>query len=131
MNEGDSERAELQPGDLTADELVRLHRDLDPGPNDASGGSLEVTKVTNASLTFTTNAQGVALVGTSAPSTGYARVYLDNAYISSFNTNAHSTQTEKVEESVSMNYGKHEITYKNIGTSGHPYFDVDAFIVTK
>jgi hypothetical protein len=35
MNEGESEQAELQPGDLTADELVRLHRDLDPGPNDA------------------------------------------------------------------------------------------------
>src|SRR5262249_10935484 len=44
----------------------------------ASGGSLEVTKVTNASVTFTTKATGVAFVATSAPNGGYARVYIDH-----------------------------------------------------
>jgi hypothetical protein len=98
----------------------------------ASGGALEVTKVTGASVTLTTKTSGIALVGTSAPSTGYLQFSIDHHHISTVNTYAHSSQYEKVELAYgSINPANHSFTFANSGTSGHPYLDVDAFVLTK
>ena len=128
-NEGASEDTKVEsvlaPGDLTADELARTSTaDL--------GGSLAYTSVTNASVKFTTSANGIAWIGSKSAPHGVANVYVDGRFARAVDTYAATTVTGKVLFEIRFgSTGTHTVTIVDAGTAGRPYVDADAFVVTK
>ena len=90
------------------------------------------THVTNASVKFTASGTGLTWIGSKSAPHGVANVYVDGRFARSVDTYAATTMIGKVLFQVRFGEtGTHTIQIVDAGTSGRPYIDADAFVVTK
>jgi serine protease len=95
-----------------------------------SGGSTKRTSAANAAATFTFTGTRVAFVSERGPTRGSFRVVLDGATLTTVNADATSVQNAVVLwRHTFAARGTHTLKLVNLATSGHPRFDVDAFVV--
>ena len=97
----------------------------------AIGGYVKVSATTGdwAYVDFT--GQGIAWVGTAAPTRGEADLWLDGTYLKRVDLYASANYPSTVLFSKPVASGSHRLTIQLVGTAGRPKIDVDAFVVVK
>ncbi|HEY7525753.1 MAG TPA: glycoside hydrolase family 3 N-terminal domain-containing protein [Candidatus Limnocylindria bacterium] len=95
----------------------------------ASGDGLAASTVAGATATFAFTGSSVSWVAVRGPARGSAAVYVDGAYAGRVNLHAATRQDRQLVFARSWTEsGAHRIRVVNLGTSGHPRIDVDAFV---
>jgi beta-N-acetylhexosaminidase len=95
----------------------------------ASGGSLAYSTTSGASATFRFSGYSVSWIAYRGPNRGSAAVYLDGVYRATVNLYSSTYVSTPVAYAAHWSgNGTHTITIVNLGTSGHPRVDVDAFV---
>jgi len=98
----------------------------------ASKGFTKYATKAGASATFSFTGKGVALVAPRSTTRGSAKVYVDGAYVRTISLYSSSAGGRRVMFSqVWAASGAHTVKLVVSGTSGHPRFDIDAFLVTQ
>jgi subtilisin family serine protease len=98
----------------------------------ASGGALHRTGSAGASVTFTTTARAIAIVGRRATTNGQAKIYVDGAYVKTVNLQRSTTQNKYIFFSTSWaSTATHSVKVVVVGTAGHPGVDIDAFVALR
>ena len=98
----------------------------------ASGGKLRTTTRAGATVSFTTTARAIAVVGRKGPGRGQAKVYVDGAYVQTIDFNRSSLQSRVVVWSKSWSTpGIHTVKLVVVGTAGRPRVDIDAFAILR
>jgi hypothetical protein len=99
--------------------------------NTSSGKSFKYTGDSGGAVTLTATGQRFAWVTSPASNRGSARVYIDGKLITGVNTYSPTSQVQRIV--FAKNYdvaGTHTIQIVNSATAGHPYVDLDAFVVS-
>lgn len=97
-----------------------------------SGGSAKWSKKTSASLTATVTGRAVALIATTGPGRGVAKIYVDGTLKASVDLlSATTVYRVQVWSTKFSSSATHKIKVVVAGTSGRPRVDVDAFAVVK
>ena len=68
-------------------------------------------------------------MSTEGATQGSATVQLDSGGLTTINTNAGSTKAAEIVDVVSGKQGAHTLVITDLGTTGHPRIDIDAFVV--
>jgi subtilisin family serine protease len=98
----------------------------------ASNGKLHSSTRAGASVTFTTTARAIALVGRKGPTEGQAKVYVDGVLASTIDLHRSTSQSKVVLFNTSWaTNGSHSVQVVVVGTAGHPRVDIDAFAVLR
>jgi subtilisin family serine protease len=93
----------------------------------ASGGRLHRATRSGSTVTFTTTARAIAVVGRRGPLNGKAKVYVDGVYKSTIDTYRSSYQSRVVVFNISWNTAAtHSVKVVNLATSRRPRLDIDA-----
>ncbi len=94
----------------------------------ASGRRLHRSTRANSTVTFTTSARAIAIVGRRGPLNGKAKVYVDGVYKSTIDTYRSSYQSRVVVFNASWNTAAtHSVKVVVLATSRRPRIDIDAF----
>jgi parallel beta-helix repeat protein len=84
----------------------------------------------NATAAMSFTGSGVAWIGPKGPSRGQAKIYVDGRYVKTVNLWARSFAANRVlYQATWSRSGSHSIKIKVVGTRGHPYVSIDAFVV--
>jgi subtilisin family serine protease len=95
----------------------------------ASGGRLHRSTRKDATVTFTTSARAIAVVGRRGPLNGKAKVYVDGVYKSTIDLYRSTYKSRVVVFNTSWNTtATHSVKLVVLGTSGRPRIDIDAFV---
>jgi beta-N-acetylhexosaminidase len=95
----------------------------------ASGDGLAASTRQGAIATFSFAGSSVSWVAVRGPARGSAAVYVDGAYAGKVNLHATARRDRQLVFARSWSgSGEHRIRVVNLGTSGHPRIDVDAFV---
>jgi beta-N-acetylhexosaminidase len=95
----------------------------------ASGGSLAYSTSYGATASFRFSGYAVSWVAYRGPDRGRAAVYLDGRYNTIVNLYSATYQSKPIVYAAHWGgNGIHTIMVVNLGTSGHPRVDVDAFV---
>lgn len=95
----------------------------------ASGGATAFTTQAGAAATLSISGTSAAWVSPTGPTRGSARVYVDGVLASTVSLYAATGHSRQVVFATSWaTTGKHTIRIVNLGTSGHPRIDLDAFL---
>ncbi|MCJ7709829.1 MAG: hypothetical protein MUQ32_03265 [Chloroflexi bacterium] len=98
----------------------------------ASGGHVRYAKAKGATASFTFTGRAVAWVAQVGPGRGAARVYVDGVYRKTVDLHRSSNVARRIVYRISwLAAGKHTISVRVVGTSGHPRVDVDAFVTIR
>lgn len=95
----------------------------------ASGGRLHRSTRSGATVTFTTTARAIAVVGRRGPLNGKAKVYVDGVYRKTIDLYRSSYQSRVVVFNTSWTAtATHSVKVVVLGTLGRPRIDIDAFV---
>jgi beta-N-acetylhexosaminidase len=95
----------------------------------ASGGSLAYSTASGASATFKFTGYAVSWVAYRGPNRGSAAIYVDGVYTKSVNLYSATYYARQIVYAINWaGNGAHTMTIVNLGTSGHPRIDIDAFV---
>jgi hypothetical protein len=95
----------------------------------AYGGFIKYTDIAGSHATLTFAGSQVAWVATVNPSRGSASVQLDAGPTLTVNTNGPTTIVRDAVDVLTTAPGVHNLAITNQGTPGHPFIDIDAFII--
>jgi hypothetical protein len=96
----------------------------------ASGGSIKETSARDASVKLAFRGLGLTWYATTGPTRGRARVYIDGVAVKTVNLYRTSKKARVPVYTFSQATPvSHTIRIVNLGTSGHPRVNVDAFVV--
>ncbi len=96
------------------------------------GGSAHYSTRAEASATLTFTGRQVALVAPVGSSRGSAKVYVNGRFVGKVSLHAGTNRPSGVVASWTWSsVATRTISFRVVGTSGHPRFDVDAFIVLR
>ncbi len=96
------------------------------------GGSAHYATTTGASATLTFTGRQVALVAPVGSSRGSARVYVNGRFVGKVSLNADTNRPTRVVARWSWSsVATRTISFRVVGTTGHPRVDVDAFVVLR
>lgn len=99
--------------------------------NTSSGHAIRYTGDAAGSVALTVTGQRFAWVTSPASNRGSARVYIDGKLITGVNTYSASPQVQRIVFAKNFDTsGKHTIQIVNSATPGHPYVDLDTFVVS-
>jgi subtilisin family serine protease len=97
-----------------------------------SGGQLHRSTKAGSTVTFTTDARAIAVVGRKGPTNGQAKIYVDGVYAKTIDLHRSSTQSKVVLYNVSWTSGAvHSVKVEVVATVGHPGVEVDAFAILR
>jgi beta-N-acetylhexosaminidase len=97
--------------------------------SDVSGGSLAYSTASGASASYTFAGFAISWVAYRGPTRGSAAVYVDGVRRATINLHSSSYHASQIVYAIHWSTsGTHTITIVNLGTSGHPRVDVDAFV---
>ncbi len=99
------------------------------GHPDYLGGKARASETRGSRVTFTFNGPSFGLVGPTGPTRGKAEVYLDGALLVTIDTYSSSFRARRILQTIFTSDGSHTVTVRALGTSGRPWFAVDAFFV--
>jgi subtilisin family serine protease len=103
-----------------------------PSSSAASGGKLHRSTTKGSTVTFTTNARAIAVVGRKGPTNGKAKIWVDGVYIKTIDLYRSSTLSRVVVYNVSWaSDATHSVKVEVVGTAGHAGVEVDAFAVLR
>jgi GH25 family lysozyme M1 (1,4-beta-N-acetylmuramidase) len=95
----------------------------------ASGGSLAYATSAGAWASYGGTAASLAWVGYKSPARGWARVYVDGAYVQTVSLYSKTVIPQTIAFAYNWGYlAAHNIKLVVVGTAGRPRVDVDAFI---
>lgn len=98
----------------------------------ASGLKARTTTKNGAAATFAFTGNAVAWVGSTGPTYGSARVYVDERLAATINQYAKTTSPRRVLWATSwLASGKHTVKVVALGTAGHPLVEIDAFLLMR
>jgi hypothetical protein len=96
----------------------------------ASGGSYRYCTSSGRYVSYTFTGRSIAVVGTKGSGFGSFKVYVDGVYLTTVSEYATSTAWRRILYARTWSTSAtHTIKLVNFATSGHPRFDVDAFVV--
>jgi hypothetical protein len=97
--------------------------------SDAAGDALAFTRVAGARARFTFTGHAVSWVAGLGPNRGSADVYIDGQFARRVNLHRATSQSRTVVFARQWaGNASHTIEIVNLGTTGHPRVDLDAFI---
>jgi len=100
--------------------------------NTASNGKLHSSMRAGASVTFSTTARAIAVVGRLGPTEGSAKVYVDGVFVRTVDFHRSTSQSKVVVFNTSWSAnGSHSVKVVIVGTAGHPRVDIDAFAILR
>lgn len=98
----------------------------------ASGGKTRYATKAGAWVEYPFTGRGIAVVAPKSSSRGKVKVYIDGAYAKTVSAYRSSGLSKVVIFSKAWaSSGSHRIKLVVVGTSGHPRFDIDAFVVLR
>lgn len=98
----------------------------------ASGGKTRYATKAGAWVEYSFTGRGIAVVAPKSSGRGKAKVYIDGAYVKTVNAYRSSGQSKVVIFSKAWaSSASHKIKLVVVGASGHPRFDIDAFVVLR
>ena len=99
--------------------------------SDYLGGKARASQTKGSEVTFAFNGPSVGLVGPTGPTRGKAYVFLDGELLITIDTYSSSFRARRILQTIFTSDGSHTVTVRALGTSGRPWFAVDAFFVLK
>jgi hypothetical protein len=97
----------------------------------ALGGYVDRTTIAGGYARYTFTGRAISWIGALATTRGKAHVYIDGTLVATVDCYSSTWSSHRVLYSWAGAYGTHTIQITNLGTSGRPRIDLDAFIVLK
>jgi hypothetical protein len=99
------------------------------GHPDYLGGKARASQTRGSEMRFKFTGPSFALVGPTGPTRGKAYIYLDGTLLVTIDTYSSTFRARRILQTIFTSDASHTVTVRVVGTSGRPWFAVDAFFV--